>query len=400
MEFISSIIPSKLTTSERNALTGVPEGAIIYNTDNDRLETFSTSTSSWEGAGGQTGGGTAGSLPIVSLESTNTTASFIQATPTILSWDVEVEKDSGFTHNSVTNNSRIQVDSDGTYKIEANVRVVSSNARAQFISKILIDGVVQSQPYGSSYIRNSGSSSDFWTCVVNPAPVKLTAGQYIEIQTQVESQITTTVTGTFVGPDSSFSITKLQGSKGDKGDTGAGSNIVIQKDDSTIGTVTDTLNFEGNVTVTDEGSNKTTVNIQGGGDTYYSQKTSNETGGTINAAFGNPLELNPTTGTLEITVAETGSYIIFGKVNIGNDLGRDNNAIELIYGIDTGGGAVRGPDVSFVRNQQGKKNRRNGISGTWGNISLNAGDKVHLFLSTLGDSTTWEDAEIFIATWK
>ena len=132
---------------------------------------------------------------------------------------------------------------------------------------------------------------------------------------------------------------------------------------------------------------------------YYSQKATNTNGGTVNAAFGSPLECIPSSGTLEITVAETGSYIIFGMVNIGIDLNKDSGAIELMYGIDTGGGAVIGP-VPYSQNGQHKKNKANGIQGAWGNISLTAGDVVHLFLSTLGDSTTWTAGEIFIQTWK
>lgn len=135
------------------------------------------------------------------------------------------------------------------------------------------------------------------------------------------------------------------------------------------------------------------------GDTYYSQKATNLNGGTVNAAFGTPLECVPSSGTLEITVAQTGNYIIFGLINIGTDLNKDNGAIELIYGIDTGGGAAIGP-VPYTQNGQHKKNKANGISGTWGGVSLAAGDRVHLFLSTLGDSTTWTEGEIFITTWK
>ena len=343
--------------------------------------------------------GTGEPLPIINLSSTDNTTTISQSSATVLSWDVEDDKDTGFTHSNSTNNSRIEVDEDGTYLITANIRMISSNQRTQFVSKYLIDGVVQSQPFGSAYIRNSGPSSDFWTCVVSPPPVKLTAGQYVELQIQVESQTTTGNTGTFQGSDSNFSVIKLQGTQGEKGDTGSGSNIVVQKDDSTIGTLTDTLNFEGNVSVTDEGSNKTTVTVLGGGDNYYSQKSTNLNGGTINAAYGTPLECVPSSGTFEITVAETGSYIIFGRVNIGTNLGKDNGAIELIYGIDTGGGASAGP-APYTQNQQAKKNKANGIQGTWGGVSLNAGDKVHLFLSTLSDSTTWTEGEIFIATWK
>jgi hypothetical protein len=135
------------------------------------------------------------------------------------------------------------------------------------------------------------------------------------------------------------------------------------------------------------------------GDTYYSQKATNLNGGTVNAAFGSPLECVPSSGTLEITVSETGDYIIFGRINIGTDLNKDSGAIQLIYGIDTGSGAAAGAPP-YTQNQQAKKNKTNGISGTWGGVSLTAGDKVHLFLSTLGDSTTWTEGEIFIATWK
>jgi len=357
-----------------------------------------TTTGNLEYNGSEIGGsGTVEPLPIISLSSTDVSSSIIQSTPTVLDWDVETEKDTGFTHSNITNNSRIEVDVDGTYEIEANIRIESAEQRAQFVVQILIDGVVQSQPYGSSYIRNSGNSSDFWTCVVNPPPLKLTTGQYIEIQAQIESQITTAISGTFIGTGSSFSMVNLQGTKGDTGATGAGSNIIIEKDDSTVGTTTDTLNFEGNVSATDEGAGKTTITV--GGDTYYSQKSTNLNGGTVNAAFGTPLECVPSSGTLEITVAETGDYIIFGRINIGTDLNKDNGAIELIYGIDTGSGATAGAPP-YTQNQQAKKNKANGISGTWGGVSLTAGDRVHLFLSTLADSTTWTEGEIFIATWK
>jgi hypothetical protein len=365
--------------------------------DKDGLYKNST-TGNLEYNGSEIGGsGAIEPLPIVSLSSTDTSSSIIQATPTVLDWDVEVYKDSGFTHSNITNNSRIEVDSTGTYEIEGNIRIESADQRAQFVVKILIDGVVQSQPYGSSYIRNNGNSSDFWTCVVNPPPLKLTAGQYIEIQIQIESQLTTAIDGTFIGTGSSFSVVNMQGTKGETGTTGAGSNIIIEKDDSTVGTTTNTLNFEGNVSATDEGAGKTTITV--GGDTYYSQKATNLNGGTVNAAFGSPLECVPSSGTLEITVSETGDYIIFGRINIGTDLNKDSGAIQLIYGIDTGSGAAAGAPP-YTQNQQAKKNKTNGISGTWGGVSLTAGDKVHLFLSTLGDSTTWTEGEIFIATWK
>jgi hypothetical protein len=351
-----------------------------------------------EGSGDIPISGTVEPLPICVLSSTNSGLTATQLTPAIFPWNVEIEKDTGFTHNNASNNTRIEVDADGTYQINANIRMFSSQQRAQFVGRYLIDGVIQSMPLGSSYIRNNGTSSDFWTCIINPPPVKLTAGQYIEIQIQIEAAGTTTITGQFRGADSTFSMVKLQGVKGEKGTTGSGANIIVQKDDITVGTNTDTLNFEGNVTSNDDGGGKTTLTI-GGGQTWYKQKSVNIAGGTVNAAFGSPIECVPFTGLLEITVAESGDYVIYGAITTRANLNSDNGAIELAFGIDTGSGAVIGPQP-YRENMNAKKNRRNGIQGTWGNISLSSGDKVHLFLSTLGDSTTWDSGEIFIQTWK
>ena len=245
-------------------ILGLTQAEITALADKDGLY-LNTTTGNLEYNGAEIGGGgTVEPLPIISLSSTDVSSSIIQSTPTVLDWDVETEKDTGFTHSNITNNSRIEIDADGTYEIEANIRMESSNARAQFVVKILIDGVVQSQPYGSSYIRNSGFSSDFWTCVVNPPPLKLTAGQYIEVQIQIESQITTAITGTFIGTSSSFSIVNLQGTKGDAGAdgaTGAGSNIIVKKNGVTVGTVSDVINFITSLDVLDSGGNETSVTI-------------------------------------------------------------------------------------------------------------------------------------------
>jgi len=331
-------------------------------------------------------------LPIIDLTSTDNTSTIIQSTPTILNWDVETEKDSPFSHSNTVNNSRIVIDEDGTYQINANIRTTSAEQRTQFVIKILIDGVVQSQPYGSAYIRNAGASSDFWTCTATPSPLKLNSGQYVEIQIQIESQITSAATGTFQGSDSSFSIISLSGAKGEKGDTGSGSNIIIQENDSTVGTVVDTLNFEGGSSVVDEGSGKATVISE----KYYHERDTNTGGGTVDAAFDSLIECVPTSGTLEVEVPEDGVYIIGGKVDIGTDLNKDNGAIQLMYGID----GTMGPLSDAILNQHAKKNKSNGIQGTWGNVSLNSGETITLFLSTLDDSATWLNGDIWIATWK
>jgi hypothetical protein len=54
MKFVGDLIPPKLTTAERNALTGV-SGAIIFNTTTNALEVFNGS--SWQEATAGGGGG-------------------------------------------------------------------------------------------------------------------------------------------------------------------------------------------------------------------------------------------------------------------------------------------------------------------------------------------------------
>jgi hypothetical protein len=335
-------------------------------------------------------------LPIMVVTSTDNSTTFSQSTPLIIEWDVETYKDSGFSHNNVTNTTRLIVDNDGTYDIGGFLKVFDTDQRSQADPKILINGVLKDYGLASSYIRGNGASSDEWTLSFNFYPIKLNAGDYVEIQIGVISQLTVSFTPTLIGDESFFWIKNLQGTKGETGPTGVGSDIIVQKDDVTIGTVTSTLNFEGGISAAiDEGSDKTTLTVE----KYYKQTSVNTVGGTINAPYGTPLECVPSSGTLEITVAESGSYIIYGTINIGTDLNKDDGALELAYGIDTGSGSSVSAQP-WRQNQNAKKNKRNGIQGTWGDVNLSAGDKVYLYLSTLGDSTTWEEGEIFIATWK
>jgi hypothetical protein len=336
--------------------------------------------------------GTSQPLPIIALTSTDNSSTFTEASPLIISWDVESEKDTGFTHSNSTNNSRITVSDNSTYQFGGALRIFNnSDQRIQPLPKLRIDGVVQDIAVDSGYIRNSGSASDYWSLEFTFRPLKLTANQYVEIQIGLESSNPVTFDGTLIGDESNFWGVKLQGTKGEKGDTGTGSNIIVQENDSTVGTVTDELNFEGFKSVTDEGSNKTTViNNQ-----YYHLKDTNTSGGTIDAAFDSLLECVPSSGTLEVTVPVTGVYIIGGKVDIGTDLNKDNGSIQLMYGINGTMGALS----DARQNQHAKKNKSNGVQGTWGDVSLTAGDTITLFLSTLDDSASWDNGDIWIVTW-
>jgi len=194
-------------------------GTIFYDSDTDRFRGIIL--------GQALPFGVPGYQPIVSLTSTDDSSTFTQSVPLICTWDTEREKDPGLSHSNSTNPSRITVDHDGTYLIAASLRVTSSTARAQTVARILVNGAIQAQPYGSVYIRNSGSASDYWSAVVNPPPLKLSAGDYVEIQIQVESQATVSFAPTWVGSESSFSCTALAGEKGEKGDDGASGTVQI-----------------------------------------------------------------------------------------------------------------------------------------------------------------------------
>ena len=234
------------------------EGRIYLNTVSGNLRRYAL------GSWADVSGGVASSLPIISLTSNDNTGTFTEATPLVIPWNIESEKDSGFTHSNTTNNTRIIIDNDSTYQFGGALRIFNnSDQRMQPLPKILIDGVVQDIAVDSGYVRGAGFSSDYWSLEFTFRPLKLTANQYIEVQVGLESENPATFDGTLIGDESNFWAIKLQGAKGDKGDTGTGSNIVIQKDDSTVGTVTETLNFEGSgvESAIDEGSNKTTVTI-------------------------------------------------------------------------------------------------------------------------------------------
>jgi len=199
--------------------------------------------------------------PVIVLTSTDNLSTFTQSTPLIIEWDVEKYKDSGFTHSNSSNNSRIYIDNDGTYSIEGFLQVFSTTARTQSVPKILINGVVQDYPLASSYIRVSGIASNYWVLTFKFYPQKLFSGDYIEVQIEVDSRLTTASTPTLIGSKSVFWVTNLQGAKGEKGDAGSGSNITLKKNGATIGTITETLDILGNVPVIDEGSNKTSIEI-------------------------------------------------------------------------------------------------------------------------------------------
>ena len=53
----------------------------------------------------------------------------------------------------------------------------------------------------------------------------------------------------------------MKGTKGDRGEPGSGSNIVVKKDGVTVGTLTDVIDIIGGVPVGDQGGNVTSIEV-------------------------------------------------------------------------------------------------------------------------------------------
>jgi len=107
--------------------------------------------------------------------------------------------------------------------------------------------------------------------IVINTEVNLSAGDRIEVE------LVKTGKASVLQPHAVFSVTKLQGVKGDAGSDGAmgpagGSTVEVQENDLQVSTNVGTINFEGDVSVVDNGSGKTTIIVTGGGSGASSQQ--------------------------------------------------------------------------------------------------------------------------------
>lgn len=80
------------------------------------------------------------------------------------------------------NNTRLTINTTGTYRVGGFVTFSTTQQRGQASVEILINGVSEGVYRGGSYVRNSGSSWDYWCIEVAPEPFNLTAGAYVEFR--------------------------------------------------------------------------------------------------------------------------------------------------------------------------------------------------------------------------
>lgn len=159
--------------------TAVPtfdEGVVLGNSTSTTSGALRWSGTDFEGYDGiqwvsLTGGGS-GSGPL--------TVAFIQAydntggtdlntgTPTAVPWDSETHEDVGFTHDNVTNNTRVYLDDPGWYKISYNVSGINQSAnRNTVFCQMRLNGSTYNAPSGSySYTRDTTNAEATNTATV------------------------------------------------------------------------------------------------------------------------------------------------------------------------------------------------------------------------------------------
>ncbi len=140
----------------------------------------------------------------------------LNATDNLIPWNIEDFEDTVFVHDTVTNNSRIQVNETGNYLVSGSVSVQGAVMRYNGRLKFRLNGVTDlPMRFQPGYIRN-GSGQDE-TALVFSTILHLSASDYFEVLVDRES----TTGDVFMIPgESSLSLLQLKGPKGDTGSSG------------------------------------------------------------------------------------------------------------------------------------------------------------------------------------
>jgi hypothetical protein len=133
------------------------------------------------------GGSSYSATMIVLTKSTsvNQNCGTTNGTETWWTWDGEIRKDTGFTHSTSVNSSRVQVDADGWYRIRmmGNVQNTGAN-RATLMGIYRIDGGTTTR-YGTIRDYSRGAAYGNMSPGLDTV-VELSNGSYIEVGTLLE----------------------------------------------------------------------------------------------------------------------------------------------------------------------------------------------------------------------
>lgn len=309
----------------------------------------------------------------------------IPTTWTDFNWNsTDIENDNTVVEHDNTNTDRVYVYEDGLYFIsyqyqiddESSTRVRINDTTVINGSETTADATALSLPVSKSFLVN------------------LTAGDFVTMQTLGLAN------GQDIDAGATMIVVKFDGLKGDKGDTGSGgggiSGITLQENNVNVpNTPHDTINFDSNFTVTDNGSSKATVSLSDGigsaklcelSDTVGGQEMTNITPVAMNWDTQEFLDTNYFSHTISgsvITVLQTGLYEISYNVNGANQTnGRSTTGVQVRKN-----GTLVGKTLSanYSRNTSNNDNH-NSIPPT--SISMNANDTFDVVIFRLGDNNS------------
>lgn len=125
-----------------------------------------------------------------------------------VNWNgTQLNVDTGFTHSTSTNPSRIQVDADGRYEIKCNISITQGgSARTTYMSGLRVNGTTTNfLGRQRNYSRGSGYGD---TSTGLNTEINLSAGDYIEVSITIDDSDATYVSNA-IAAESEFIIRKI-----------------------------------------------------------------------------------------------------------------------------------------------------------------------------------------------
>lgn len=250
---------------------------------------------------------------------TNSNSSSFTTTWTDMPIDAEFKKSSSFTHTNP--NPNVTIGETGTYLVIAEITIdqVSGNSRSTAEMRLVVDtGGGYNEIDGTRarmYSRNNAQGEQVGSVSIIR---DFTAGDQIKAQAQRFSGA-----GSFqiLADNSRLSILNLKGPKGDQGDPGSGSSVIIKEEGLSLGSFTD-LNFIGSaITATDAGSGQANITVVtptpifGQNFATVSSTTVTTVGGTAWTQY-----LSLSTGSIPAGTYRIGWFYIWNSTSVSSDV--------------------------------------------------------------------------------
>lgn len=134
-----------------------------------------------DGATGATGPQGPAGTSVYSMMTRSSTSVQSAGSVHVIPWDTARESFGSAISWDAAFPERLTIAESGVYRIAASIVYSSTTQRGQASVQIRKNGTWDGIFRGGSYVRNSGSSWDFWPIEVAGTPMSLVAGDYIEI---------------------------------------------------------------------------------------------------------------------------------------------------------------------------------------------------------------------------